>query len=405
MILTSSSLYLHDPHLILSSAHLHDPHLILTLSCQAEFLASCDKYNITRGLYYTISNSHCKFLPNTDCTAVVLDAFMELATNYGNISQFWFDHGDSLFIDAVNTHQPGASVLGREWTLVGTEGGYVSAGQNALWYPKYPGWSAPTSNVSANPWIAYQCDTSIAGHWFWHAYPSAHHGIAGPDPKPIYSPQEAVDLYGVQCIGVGAGLIVNMPPSTRGEIEPVFTAWAKGFSAEWEKRFGTAVASINTSTSVATNLGPDGDTNGRSAMVAELFPGHSVIDCVIVKEDLRFGQRVAAWVLEIEVTNSNKWIQVASGSTIGTTRIVGLGKDHFTPGLLCEEVYDAKAGRRACANVSAPLPSYQYLPHYATQGVRAVRFRPTLSAAPDGLVHIAELSAFNSNASRSAAKH
>jgi hypothetical protein len=54
-----------------------------------EFLASCDKYNITRGLYYTISNSHCKTVPsggapgNTSCDTMLRSAFTELATKYG----------------------------------------------------------------------------------------------------------------------------------------------------------------------------------------------------------------------------------------------------------------------------------------------------------------------------------
>ena len=59
----------------------------------AEFLASCDKYNITRGLYYTISNSHCKSVPgggapgNISCDDMLRNAFTELATKHGPIGQ------------------------------------------------------------------------------------------------------------------------------------------------------------------------------------------------------------------------------------------------------------------------------------------------------------------------------
>ena len=35
-----------------------------TCDLVAEFLASCDKYNITRGLYFTVSNSHCHSVPS-----------------------------------------------------------------------------------------------------------------------------------------------------------------------------------------------------------------------------------------------------------------------------------------------------------------------------------------------------
>jgi hypothetical protein len=43
------------------------------------------------------------------------NAFIELATNYGPIAQFWFDHGNELFVDLVDKHQPDALVLGRDF--------------------------------------------------------------------------------------------------------------------------------------------------------------------------------------------------------------------------------------------------------------------------------------------------
>ena len=123
-----------------------------------------------------------------------------------------FDHGNELFIDLVEKFQPGASIAGREWTLVGTEGGYVLDGPNSLWSPTFP---MGTANQSANGWLAYQCDTSLASSgWFWHG-----------GARPRYNASEAVDLYGLQCIGAGAGLILNLPPSTRGLVEPEFVRW------------------------------------------------------------------------------------------------------------------------------------------------------------------------------------
>jgi alpha-L-fucosidase len=197
-----------------------------------EFLASCDKYNITRGLYYTVSNNHCRTVPsggapgNTTCNDMLRNAFTELATSYGPIGQFWFDHGNELFLDLVDKYQPGASIAGREWTLVGTEGGFVLNGPNSLWSPAFP---MGTANNTENTWLAYQCDTSLSNSgWFWH------NGAA-----PRYNASQAVDLYGLQCIGVGAGLILNLPPSTRGVVEPVFVTWATDFATEWDRRFGT----------------------------------------------------------------------------------------------------------------------------------------------------------------------
>ena len=93
------------------------------------------------------------------CDQMLRNAFTEIATSYGPIGQFWFDHGkppalataalasvlilpkmpaaslragNSLFVDLVDKYQPGASIAGREWTLVGTEGGFVLNGPNTL---------------------------------------------------------------------------------------------------------------------------------------------------------------------------------------------------------------------------------------------------------------------------------
>ena len=53
---------------------------------------------------------------NTSCDTMLRNAFTELATKYGPIGQFWFDHGNELFIDLVEKYQPDASIAGREWT-------------------------------------------------------------------------------------------------------------------------------------------------------------------------------------------------------------------------------------------------------------------------------------------------
>ena len=69
---------------------------------------------------------------------------------------------------------------------------------------------------------------------------------------------------------------------------------------------------------------------------------------------------------------------MAAGSTIGAARIVPLGqpgRGQFVPGQTCQGA--------GC--------------HGAMANTFGVRFRPTISVAGDGLVHVAELAAFFSN--------
>ena len=94
----------------------------------------------------------------------------------------------------------------------------------------------------------------------------------------------------------GAGLILNLPPSTRGVVEASFVAWAGEFSAEWDRRFGpnAIIGTSNASVSVATNLGA-----GNGAVTVDFARGEDVVEYVIIREDLSKGQRIAGWVLEI----------------------------------------------------------------------------------------------------------
>eukprot|EP01046_Picozoa_sp_COSAG06_P010936 COSAG06_NODE_612_length_13800_cov_14.100650_3_plen_96_part_00 len=68
-------------------------------------------------------------------------AFTELATNYGPIDQFWFDHGNDLFVDLVDEFQPDALVLGRDFISDGAPalalGGDGAGAKHAVFEPFY----------------------------------------------------------------------------------------------------------------------------------------------------------------------------------------------------------------------------------------------------------------------------
>jgi hypothetical protein len=385
----------------------------------AEFLASCDKFNLSRGIYYTLVNAQCQrsasgwapgmgvnqsncTLPTvvpewlrrqseswklSCCNQMLRNAFTELATNYGSIDQFWFDHGNDLFVDIVDKHQPNALVLGRDFisdgapalALGGTEQGFVLEGPGSLWSPAYP---SGTSNASANTYVAFQCDTSLSSSgWFWH-----------PGATPIFAnASAAVDLWGLQCIGAGAGLILNIPPSTRGIIEPPFVAFAGEFKDEWQRRFGDAacLGATNSTTRVVTNLGPN---NG--AVEVAFGGGEASVDYVVIQEDLARGQRIAGWALDVQLEQPRVgkiWSQVAAGSTIGPRRIIALGQGpgtgQFVPG-------------QTCRRGSIGFNPEQYVCDGFLSGVFGVRFRPTISVAQDGAAYVASLAAFDSGRGR-----
>ena len=84
--------------------------------------------------------------------------------------------------------------------------------------------------------------------WFWHG-----------GAKPRFEAPDAVDLYGLQCIGLGAGLILNLPPSTSGVVERPFVEFASQFKQEYGKRFGAAglVGGTHATAALATDRGAE----------------------------------------------------------------------------------------------------------------------------------------------------
>ena len=168
----------------------------------------------------------------------------------------------------------------------------------------------------------------------------------------------------MQCVGMGAGLILNMPPSTRGIVEPPFVSWAADFKQEIDRRYRHPVGTANGSVSTA-----DDGTEPRPGLVLTLS-GCQSVDTVVLREDLSLGQRVASWVLEYIPCGAkpDRWgviqyTELGSGSTIGSKRVFPL-------------VYGTE-----------PI----------TVAASKIRLRPTHSVAADGMAHIAELSAHAAN--------
>ena len=84
---------------------------------------------------------------------------------------------------------------------------------------------------------------------------------------------------------MGAGLILNMPPSTRGVLDPSFVSWASNFSDEVTRRYGYPLAVANGT--VGTS---DTGEEPRAGLVLDLPKGCQAVDTIIVREDLSLGR-------------------------------------------------------------------------------------------------------------------
>jgi alpha-L-fucosidase len=227
----------------------------------------------------------------------------ELATQYGDLAEWWLDGGAIPSLGAainalLAAHQPQAVVFqGTNATLrwVGNESGTAP-------YPSWntisqTDWNSVTTNgwvvTNGNPdgvhWTPAEVDTPLSTGWF------------------DGGPRSLADLTNVfyQSIGHGAGLLLNFPVQTDGTISAANRA--RGVE------LGQAIDSA-----VGHPLFSTADRTGSEVILD--CGAATEIDHVIVQEDLRFGERVRAFT--IDAWDGSQWrAMVTGGTAIGEKQI------------------------------------------------------------------------------------
>lgn len=231
----------------------------------AELAEACRAAGIGLGLYLSPWDR------NAPCYAdpAAYDDFYrrqltELCTGYGEIDELWFDGAGSegrsydwtSIMAVVTEHQPGAMVfnMGRptiRW--IGNEDGL--AADPCLY------------SVAGLGYLPPECDVPIRAHWFWQ-----------PDDLATLKSREHLLAIWYRSFGLGAGLLLNVPPDRRGLLDDADTARLAEVSAELRRRFSGPLT--------PARLAQDG---GR---VTAYFNAPVRFDHLELREDLTCGQRV-----------------------------------------------------------------------------------------------------------------
>ena len=288
----------------------------------------------------------------------------ELLTNYGPITEVWFDGangGDGFYggakekrtIDKLHYYgwpetwalvrrlQPGAVIFsdtGPDIRWVGNERGEAGepcwatiTQQGEHGGPASPGDVDTKLNNTGTPggaaWMPAECDVSDRKGWFYHP----------EEDKTVRTPEQLMALY-EKSVGRGAGLLLNVPPDTRGRIPDADAASLKAFHERVERTFATNLlrgASLKANGMQGHAYRPanlvDGslDTcwaaaNGtaESSVTATLHTPAQV-NVVRLREAIQYGQRVRRWVLEAQTSGAD-WTKVSDGESIGNCRMVRL---------------------------------------------------------------------------------
>ncbi|HRP57539.1 alpha-L-fucosidase [Agriterribacter sp.] len=292
----------------------------------ADFIKSCEKYDIRPGIYASAAaNGYC-YVDNPGLVQpgspmdqqtynnVVVQQLTELWSNYGKLFEIWFDGGvlpvkdggpdlapllKQLQPDAVVFQGPADANNLIRW--IGNEEGLAP----------YPNWSRTDTTTSAtgtvksdgmqgNPegtiWCPGEADfplrTGWQGGWFWKA-----------DGQEILSVDQLVKNY-TTSVGRNSNMLIGIVVDTSGLVPEEDMQRLTAFGNEIKKRFSEPLASA--------------EGNGE---MLELSLGNAPIPVnhVIISEDITKGERIRKYI--IEAWKDNQWVKVAEGSSVGHKRI------------------------------------------------------------------------------------
>ena len=261
-----------------------------------------------------------------DYNEYFMNQLFELLTEYGPVSEIWFDGahprrkgGQQYDYQAwkalIRELAPEAVVFGKEdlrWC--GNEEGRTRASEwNVIPFASDPAMLdmfddlmdedlASRERLLSLPrplWLHYQpaeTDVSIRDGWFWR----------DDKEQAVRSADAVVDLW-ERAVGSNSILLLNVPPGRNGRISPRDSLSL----VEAGKRLRAAYG---------TDLFAGAKVVSRRGSVELRLPSPAVINRLSLSEDIARGERVESFV--VEVWDNGGWQELCRGTNIGFRRIL-----------------------------------------------------------------------------------
>lgn len=323
-----------------------------------EFVDACREYGLKVGIYYSPWDRNHPDYGKPEYRTYMKNQLTELLTNYGEISEVWFDGangGDGWYgganesrkvdkksyyqwpsvIELVRELQPTAMIFGDggpDVRWIGNEHGFAyettwsNLERDSIYagMPEYSQKWAP-GQENGNYWVPGEADVSIRPGWYYHKYED-HMVKSLPDLMEIF----------YKSIGQNSSLLINFPVDTRGLIHENDEAAILKMAAKVKEDFANNLApqaSISASADrgygYEAELTTDGDYEtywtledgaGAKASLELDFGKETSFNRLLLQEYTPLGQRVKAFSLEKEVNGA--WEKIAEGTTVGYKRIL-----------------------------------------------------------------------------------
>ena len=324
-----------------------------------EVAAACKKGGLAFGVYLSPWDRH---EPSYGDSPRYNDHFKaqlrELLTNYGEISEVWFDgacgegpNGKRQVYDwpgyfaLIRELQPGAviSIMGPDARWIGNEAGVTREsewsvipvmGQDDAPSETNPGGiagldaQAPDLGSMARIaevakrggrllWYPGQVDVSIRPGWFYHAI----------EDDRVKSLDQLLDIY-YTSVGGNAQLLLNIPPDKRGRIHENDAFRLRELGDRLRSTFVETFdwASFDWAQKDTRDMDPVPERNGLVAEDIRELAGTYILtapkrfNVALIREDLRGGQRIEAFALD--AWDGADWREIARGTTVGHKKLL-----------------------------------------------------------------------------------
>lgn len=303
----------------------------------------CRKAGLDFGVYLSPWDMHEPTYGTPDYNDYFCNQLTELLTNYGAISEVWFDGAKGAdakafeydwqrYYKLIRELQPDANiaVCGPDIRWVGNEGGKTRKSEFSV-VPAYlqtaetvekksqhaesdaGGMKKRTStdedlgsrdllkNCPELCWYPAEVDVSIRKGWFY-------------SKKTNFTVKSAKKLFNIYLNSVGNNctLLLNVPPSDKGTIH-INDAVAL-------RSLGNKIEGLYSKPVLVEKFGMLKETDG---MLDFTFDSEKKLKYVILKEDIRYSQRVEAFDIFLKKENGN-YVHVYSGTVIGSCKIATL---------------------------------------------------------------------------------
>ena len=285
----------------------------------------------------------------------------ELFTNYGPISEMWFDgaNGGNGFYGGANeirkingaTYYDWPQTLNLVRSIQPNVLFFSDAGPDLRWCGNESGSAGATNwNTISNDtlyagkgkierllnsgsedgtkWIPAEVDVSIRPGWFYHQ----------KEDSLVKSPEGLFEIY-LSSVGRGSTLLLNVPPDQRGLFHENDIKALQGFRKLLDNAFKNnlaqhariLVSSSREGAAYSASGLNDGnketywatDDNITTGIIEIDLPKIQPVKYLLLQEYIKLGQRVKSFT--VDVWQNNEWKKAATATTIGYKRILSIG--------------------------------------------------------------------------------